>query len=377
MQIPSQKLKVLIVDDMLTYRAILTQVLKEFEWVEITGTASNGQSAIEAMHKKTADLVLIDLEMPVMNGLQAVPLLRQQFPKAQVVLISGTNKNSADLTLQALEAGAMDFIPKPNQSSLSANMEELRQKLRSVTMTCLEKIKCQEQLKNRTLPPTRTSRESGKAIAYTSTRISASTGFDVVAIGVSTGGPNALSELIPALPENLGVPILIVQHMPPLFTASLANMLDKKSALRVKEAEQNELVLPNIVYIAPGGRHMKIGQANSAKKTQILLEDTPPINSCRPAVDVLFQSLPSIYGKSVLSVILTGMGSDGAVGVRQIKEKGGYCLTQSADSCVVYGMPRSVDELGLSDEQIPLSELSTRIQQLIKATKKDRAYVSP
>lgn len=365
MQIPSQKLKVLVVDDMLTYRAILTQVLKEFEWVEVSGTASNGQLAIDAMHKKPADLILIDLEMPVMNGLQAVPLLRQQFPSTQVVLISGTNQSSADLTLQALEAGAMDFISKPNQSSMTANMEELRQKLRAVTLTCLEKQK--HKLSDHTSMP----RKSIEAMRPLST----SRGFDVIAIGVSTGGPNALSEVIPALPINLGLPILIVQHMPPVFTASLANMLDKKSSLHVKEAEHNEIIQSNTVYIAPGGRHMKASQG--VGKINILLDDTPPVNSCRPAVDVLFQSLPVIYGRRVLSIILTGMGSDGLAGVRQIKENGGYCLTQSADSCVVYGMPRSVDEQGLSDEQVPLSDLATRIQQLVKTTKKDTLYANP
>jgi len=375
MQIPNQKLKVLVVDDMLTYRAILTQVLKEFEWVEVSGTATNGQQAIEAMRKKPADLVLIDLEMPVMNGLQAVPLLRTQFPQSQVILISGTNQSSADLTLQALEAGAMDFIPKPNQDSLTANMEELRQKLRAVTLTCLEKHKLSGQA---LAQMTQSASASTPRKSPGSTRISpVPYGFDIVAIGVSTGGPNALSEVIPALPTNLGLPILIVQHMPPLFTASLANMLDKKSALHVKEAENSELILPNTVYIAPGGKHMKASQTLASGKITILLDDTPPVNSCRPAVDVLFQSLPAIYGKRILSIILTGMGSDGMAGVRQIKENGGYCLTQSADSCVVYGMPRSVDEQGLSDEQVPLSDLANRIQQLVKTTKKDALYVNP
>lgn len=365
--ISSKKLKVLIVDDMLTYRTILTRVLSRLEYVEVSGTAANGRLALEEMEKKPADLVLIDLEMPVMNGLETVPELRRRFPDAQVVLISGTTRNSADLTMQALEAGAMDFIPKPAQDSLNANMEELFQKLQSITMTCRES-------KAHTRPralvhPTQPIRQP-EAHAIDKPRAPftkpfTTGGIDVIIIGVSTGGPNALAELIPALPAKLGVPILIVQHMPPIFTASLANTLNKKSTLHVKEAEDQEAILSDTVYIAPGGRHMSISPGSS-KQPVITLTDGAPVNSCRPAVDVLFRSIPAIYGKKVLSLIMTGMGNDGMAGVRELKILGCHSITQSADSCVVYGMPRAVDEHNLSDEQVALSGLANRITELIR-----------
>lgn len=367
MTIPAPKLKILVVDDTLTYRAILTRVLNGFDNVEISGTAADGQQALRAMINKPADLVLIDLEMPVMNGLETTIELRKRFPETHIVLISGTNRSSADITLQALEAGAMDFIAKPCGDSFNTNMEELGQRLYPIILTCLEKRKSKVLSIN---TAAQNLEEIPLPVPLTTPLRAPSTKFDVVAIGVSTGGPNALSEIIPALPGDLGVPVLIIQHMPPIFTASLAGMLDKKSALRVKEAEPTELVLPDTVYIAPGGKHMRIERNFITGKATIVTTDTPPVNSCRPSVDVLFESLPTIYGKRVLSIILTGMGNDGLAGVRQVKAQGGYCLTQSEDSCVVYGMPRSVDEQGLSDERLPLPEIANRIRTLVQATKR-------
>jgi two-component system, chemotaxis family, protein-glutamate methylesterase/glutaminase len=361
-------LKVLVVDDMLTYRAILSRVLSEFENVEISGTAGNGKQALEKMAQTPANLVLMDLEMPIMNGLETVPELRRNYPDAQVVLISGTNRSSADLTVQALQAGAMDFIAKPAQESLTANMEALRQKLSSVLLTCRESRKKKLPLVSKIKLPEKVENSTAVKPAAVIPKLppkNRAHGFDVLAIGVSTGGPNALADLLPKLPGNLGMPVVLVQHMPPLFTASLATMLDQKSALRVKEAEDGEALQPNTVYIAPGGRHLLIQRKGATGQPTAVLTDTDPVNSCRPAVDVLFNSLPAIYGERVLSVILTGMGNDGMVGVRTIKQKGGYNITQTEQSCVVYGMPRAVDEQGLSDEQLDLNGIANRIRQLM------------
>jgi two-component system, chemotaxis family, protein-glutamate methylesterase/glutaminase len=382
------KLKVLVVDDMLTYRTILSRVLGEFPEVEVVGTASNGKIALQQMEKNAADLILMDLEMPVMTGLEALPELRRLYPKSQVVLISGTNRSSADLTLQALQLGAMDFIAKPGEESFAANLDRLREHLSGVISACfatrkdkpvlpisLVRTEPKPDAKSATAtllktegqfqPKTALSADKPAAPQVAAPR-SRKGSFKVLAIGVSTGGPNALAEFLPMLPGNLGVPVVLVQHMPPLFTASLANMLDQKCALRVKEAEDNEALEPNTVYIAPGGRHLSIKHRLGAAPLTVL-SDTPPVNSCRPAVDVLFDSLPGIYGEHILSVILTGMGNDGTNGVRNIKAKGGYSLTQSEQSCVVYGMPRSVDEHGLSDEKVDLKSMALRVQQLLSA----------
>jgi two-component system chemotaxis response regulator CheB len=187
----------------------------------------------------------------------------------------------------------------------------------------------------------------------------------LVAIGVSTGGPQALADVIPRLPATLHVPVLIVQHMPPVFTASLARSLDRQSRLRVHEAVEGEAILPSKVYLAPGGLHMGMRRAGEGGEGWVIgLKDGPPVNSCKPAVDVLFQSIAEEIGGRALAVIMTGMGQDGLQGVEMIKRAGGICLTQTRETCVVYGMPQAVDQAGLSDESVPLSELAERISVL-------------
>jgi two-component system chemotaxis response regulator CheB len=189
----------------------------------------------------------------------------------------------------------------------------------------------------------------------------------VVAIGVSTGGPNALKELLPLLPGNIGVPIVVVIHMPEVFTGYLADSLNRSCALTVKEATAGEALQANTVYIAPGGKHMTLERHNN--NVVVATNLNAPENSCRPAVDVLFRSLPSVYSSGILNIVLTGMGSDGVKGIREIRKHPGHrTLTQSADSCVVYGMPKAVDDVGLSDESLPLSDLATRIIAYTKTT---------
>jgi two-component system chemotaxis response regulator CheB len=193
--------------------------------------------------------------------------------------------------------------------------------------------------------------------------------IDVIGIGVSTGGPNALAELIPRLPEDLPVPVLLVQHMPPLFTASLAEQLANRSALKVREARDGEPILPGTVLIAPGGKHMVVrrrGDVEGASMAIVGLNENPPENSCRPSVDVLYRSKAAQYDGNMLAVIMTGMGSDGCEGVRAMKRRGCHCITQSEATCVVYGMPLAVDEAGLSDEQVPLAQMAQRITTLVR-----------
>jgi len=355
----SSKIKVLVVDDMLTYRTILSRVLREFPDVEVSGSVGNGKLALEQMQKVPADLILMDLEMPVMDGLQTLPELRRLYPRSQVVLISGTNRSSADLTLQALQLGAMDFIPKPSEESFTANIEALKEKIKGVLAACQS---ARKKVVTPLIKPVGSA--IGASPATVARTVPSTHKFDVLAIGVSTGGPNALTEFLPGLPANLGVPVVLVQHMPAYFTASLANMLNHKCALTVKEAEDNEALINNTVYIAPGGRHLSIKKRVAASPLTILT-DTEPVNSCRPAVDVLFNSLPAVYGANILSIVLTGMGSDGMAGVRTIKGKGGYSLTQTEQSCVVYGMPKAVDDQGLSDERVDIKEMANRVKQLL------------
>lgn len=378
--------QVLIVDDMLTYRLILTDIIAQIPGAVLAGTAPDGVQALDRLAEKPVDLVLLDVEMPNMNGLDTLKAIRQRYPHIEVIMVSGANKSSADITIQALEAGALDFISKPDRGDMNSNKLELTQRLRPIIQLSRPAQRMAAPTEKETPGQTQPLQSNQPSSAMAGAPRTPSTPrprraslslpvphqVKAIAIGVSTGGPNALMEVIPKLPGNLGVPILIVQHMPPLFTASLASSLDAKSALRVKEAEHREPIQPNTVYIAPGGRHMVVEQGaahatrSSGNLGRIAITDAPPENSCRPSVDVLFRSLAPLYGRHTLTLMMTGMGSDGAKGTQLLKSAGCYCVTQSKESCVVYGMPRAVDELELSDEQVALHQLAARITQLVQ-----------
>ncbi|MGE0201120.1 MAG: chemotaxis response regulator protein-glutamate methylesterase [Candidatus Melainabacteria bacterium] len=365
-------LKVMIVDDTITYRSILTRIVESIPEADVATTAPNGKLALSKLTQFDIDVVLLDIEMPEMNGLETLKVIQKEYPHIAVIMVSGMNRTSADITMQALEAGAMDFIPKPDSNNQAENTRELHSKLIPVFRHLRNTRSLRENKRPSSAPPA----PSRPVVQQTVPAAPAKPAHvvrphgpipgkvDVIAIGVSTGGPNALQELIPRLPGNLGVPVLLVQHMPPVFTASLASSLDKKSALTVKEGEHGEPVVANTVYIAPGGRHM-VARRKESGDVVIELNDQQPENSCRPAVDVLFRSLPAIYGNQIASVVLTGMGSDGAKGVQTLKEKGCYSIAQSESSCVVYGMPKAVVDMGLSDEVLDLSKIASRLVEIM------------
>lgn len=381
----SDKLRLLVVDDTATYRLILANVINTIPDVILSGTANNGRVALEKLAEMPVDLVLLDIEMPEMDGLEALRAIKERYPKTGVVMISGMNRHSADITIKALEAGALDFISKPDAGDAQSNKDILTKKLTPIIRLMTAKRQretAQHVLQQPSAKPlsavqalsrlaaTPIKREAPAQPVVTAPSAGKPAKIDVIAIGVSTGGPNALMTLIPRLPGDLGVPILLVQHMPAVFTASLASSLNAKSQLLVKEGEAGEIVRPNTVYIAPGGRHMTVRSdrepGSSFSHVQIGLNDNPPENSCRPAVDVLFRSVSATYGRNVLAVVMTGMGTDGTRGVQVLKQSGCYCLTQSESTCVVYGMPRSIDNLGLSDERVDLSEMAGRITAMVK-----------
>nr|WP_320134124.1 chemotaxis response regulator protein-glutamate methylesterase [uncultured Holophaga sp.] len=359
----SKSLNVLVVDDTIVYRKILTDVLEKIEGIQGIATATQGRLALARMEQSPADLVLLDVEMPEMGGLETLEHLRQRWPETDVVMVSGANLSSAEVTVQALEQGAMDFIRKPEGSDPEASRQELRDKLRPL----IRHISTRKNMRSSTAPPPSPPLPAAQAIPQRSAPARGQ--MEVVGIGVSTGGPNALAEVIPLLPADFPLPILIVQHMPPNFTASLAEHLDKRSRLRVVEATEGEPILPGRVYIAPGGRHMVVRRhapAPGSFQRIIGLNEAPPENSCRPSVDVLFRSMAAQFDSPVLAVIMTGMGNDGCEGVRTLKRRGCHCLTQSEETCVVYGMPLAVDEAGLSDEQVPLRSIAARLERLAR-----------
>ena len=358
-------LRALVVDDTAIYRRILSESLEATGEVGYLATAPLGSLALERIERNPVDLVLLDLEMPEMDGIEVLVQIRQRWPDISVVMVSGSTTRAAEATVTALEAGALDFVRKPQGASAEASRAELLARLRPLLVhvrtrrhlrgTLSAEVRLPSQPQPAPAPP---------RFAPPPSRIA------VVGIGVSTGGPNALGEVIPRLPADLGVPVLVVQHMPPLFTASLAEHLAKRSALPVREARDGEVILPGEVLIAPGGRHMVVrsrpAQAEIAAARIVGLNDQPPENSCRPSVDVLFRSMAAQYGGQLLAVVMTGMGSDGCEGIRAMKRQGCHCLTQTEATCVVYGMPASVDEAGLSDERVPLDRIAGRIAALVK-----------
>ncbi len=370
------ELRILVVDDTVVYRRILSEVVGSIPGAVLAGTAPNGKLALEKMARSQADLVLLDVEMPVLGGLETLEALRRDYPDTGVIMVSGTNRNAADTTMKALAMGALDFVPKPAGADPQASQNELLGQLRPLMQVFITKRNLGQagRQKGARAPVARAAapprpREKATAAAPRSRDAPRPKRIDVLAIGVSTGGPNALNEVIPKLPSDLGVPVLLVQHMPPLFTKSLADGLAKKAALPVREASDGEAITPGTVFIAPGGQHMvarrKTGEG-SAHSHCVGLNENPPENSCRPSVDVLFRSIAANYGGNTLAVIMTGMGSDGREGVKALKRRGCYCLSQSEETCVVYGMPLAVDEAGLSDERIPLDKLASRITDLVR-----------
>ena len=351
-----RKARILITDDMVTYRIIISSILRTFEDVEIVGTAKNGAEALKKIPECGPDIITLDVEMPVMDGLTALKKIKEAHPDVEVIMVSSASRKNADITVRALETGAFDFIVKPEAASAEEARRELAEALRKHITAITEGKRLSKaapsvvttRMKPKAAPPLAPARPPEKV--------------DLIAIGVSTGGPKALGTILPELSENLP-PILIVQHMPPLFTKSLADNLNKHSPLLVKEAEEGEPLRPGSAYIAPGGRHMILRKGGASFK--IALSDAPPENSCRPSVDVLFRSIASQFPtERVLALVLTGMGSDGFKGVQSLKRKGVYCIAQDEASCVVYGMPKFIVDHGLADEVLPLDAIARRIKEL-------------
>jgi len=374
-------IKTLIVDDSVLYRKILSDAVGRIEQIECVGTASSGGLAIKKLQILEVDLVLLDVNMPEMSGLETLIQIKKQYSHINVILISGSHNRENSEIAQGLQSGAIDFIPKPNADSPSENLRILTETLARSIKPLSKGIPTNSVLK--VSQPKVVVTQSPKPIHQGQSTLLPQVDlgniapiphfFSILAVGVSTGGPEALNKFIPAFPKNFPLPVVLVQHMPPGFTKSLARSLSQKSEIEVCEASEGDILVPGRVYIAPGGHHMTLqplsaistknmpGQSLSAK---IHLNDDPPENSCRPAVDVLFRSVAEVCGdKGILSVILTGMGSDGALGVLKLKKKGCYSITQSEETCVVYGMPRAVDEMGLSDKSLPLLQIVPHILQ--------------
>jgi two-component system, chemotaxis family, protein-glutamate methylesterase/glutaminase len=347
-------LKALVVEDIFKNGKYLGKIANTIHEISVEGILSDPHIALSFLAQTPVDLILLYSEETNLEELEVLSKIHQRYPDIGVIVLNGNREKQGTSPKNAAEYGILGYVSRSTSCSEEEHeMAEVRYRLVTII----------DDFRN-----TRIARIPQKAEISTGNGYPTSLSrFDIIVIGVSTGGPHALSEVIPKLPGDLGIPILIVQHMPSDFTGSFARNLDLKSGLSVKEAEDKELLEANTVYIAPGGRHMTVNrESGSNNQVRILLTNDPPENSCRPSADVLFRSVSATYGKNILVVMMTGMGRDGALGVQTIKTNGGYCLSQSERSCVVYGMPKAVDELQLSDEQIDLEDFPQRIVSLVK-----------
>lgn len=367
---PRKPLRVLVVDDTIFYRKIVSDVIAEIPGVDVVGSAHNGKAALSKIRSLKPDLLTLDIEMPEMTGLEVLQHLRKQSSKVGAIMLSTLTQEGGAMTMRALELGAFDFIPKPQSGTMASNKKVIKETLGPMITAFARSVR-----RLPTRPAGRPAAPKGplpkRPSAAAAPRTASLTGgrrnrSEIIAIGISTGGPNALANMLPHLPGDIGVPVVIVQHMPPVFTQSLASSLDKKCALSVREASNGEALKPNTVYIAPGGKQMKI-VAGADGRTRILrITNDPPENSCKPSVDYLFRSVADHYVGRATGVIMTGMGSDGTKGLRQMKRNGAVVIAQDQPSCVVYGMPKEPTETGIVDVVAPLARIADEIGKTLK-----------
>lgn len=375
--ISSKNLRVLVVDDTIVYRKAVSDIIAEIPGVELAGVAHNGKIALAKIQSLKPDILTLDIEMPEMNGIEVLAELQKNHPGIGAVMLSTLTAEGSEMTLRALELGAFDFILKPQSKNQTEGKKEIKAALEPI-LKAFAKSKNASFLISRKglIPSPLQAKKTPTGQPSLPTRVFKPLGqkpaamrrgkSEIVAIGISTGGPNALNQMLPKLPGDLGVPVLIVQHMPPVFTKSLATSLDKKCALTVKEAVNGENILPNVVYIAPGGKQMKLVAGTDGQHRRIKITDDPPENSCRPSVDYLFRSVADYYVGRATAVIMTGMGSDGTLGLGLLKEKSAYIIGQDEGSCIVYGMPKAPAELGYLDIIVPLNRIADEIVSSVK-----------
>ncbi|MFN4200109.1 MAG: chemotaxis response regulator protein-glutamate methylesterase [Fervidobacterium gondwanense] len=342
-----EKIKVMIVDDSPFMRMILKDIIDKEPDMELVAAAKDGMEAVELALKHRPDVITMDVEMPKLNGIEALKEIIKRAP-SRIIMVSSLTEEGAEITLLALELGAVDFVTKPS-GSVSMNFRkmgpELVQKIRDAMKISLNQVVLRR-----------------KPLA--GLKVKAMVSGKIVVIGSSTGGPRSLDLVIPALPKEFPAPILLVQHMPPGFTKSLAQRLDRISALTVKEAEDGDVLKPGWVYVAPGDIHMGI-KYQDRKGIIYLDKKTEKINNVRPAVDYTLDKVAEIYKENTVAVILTGMGKDGTKGAFKVKFFKGTVIAESQETCVVYGMPKSVVEEGYADFVLPADKIPEKLVEII------------
>jgi two-component system chemotaxis response regulator CheB len=354
---PGERIRVMVVDDSVVIRRLVTLALEQDPILQVVGTASNGSIGLQRITQYNPDVITLDIEMPDMDGLEMLRRVRRDFPHLRVIMFSTLTERGAAKTLEALTLGADDYVAKvSNEGSLDLSMSRLREEM-------IPKIKQFYHLP-------RLGRTPAPMISGALPHVFQKTQLiprikerpKVLLIGVSTGGPTALGAILPELPAGFELPVLVVQHMPPLFTRLLAERLNSTCQLPVKEANQRCAVEPGTILVAPGDYHMMV--ESYAGEVRVVLDQSPRQNSCRPAVDALFGSAAELYGSSALAVILTGMGQDGLRGAEILRARAAIILAQDEASSVVWGMPGAIVNAGLADKVLPLDEVVPEILRL-------------
>jgi len=374
-------LRILAADDSAVMRGVMGKLfrthaedrLSELPRMELCGVAQDGVDCLEAVKRLMPDVLVLDLEMPRLNGLEVLRRLQVENPALPVIMCSAHTERGARSTLEALACGAADYVTKPAEQRdfASAMLSLSQQLLPRIAALAKGAIRKEKNAVARS--------GSGSALKVLSSAVPTKTSspIEVVVIGLSTGGPSALEQLLPRLPADFPVPVLIVQHMPKLFTGALAERLDKSCALRVKEAYENAMIRPGTIWLAPGDAHMEVGPGNgltdrhdgslAGRSSRVRLHQREPLNHCRPAVDYLFFSAARMYGASALALVMTGMGADGLDGARAVHEGGGVVLAQDEASSAVWGMPGKVTEAGIASATLPLVEIASALKQRVNA----------
>ncbi|HUB30881.1 MAG TPA: chemotaxis response regulator protein-glutamate methylesterase [Terracidiphilus sp.] len=366
---PERRKRILTVDDSAVMRSLLRSVLEPA--FEVVGNAADGESALAAVEALRPDLVVLDVEMPVMDGLATLRKLRSLGHRLPVIMCSSLTRRGARVTIEALASGASDYVAKPESQSgpaaaRRALASELLPKIRALTVPA-QPVSSRAL---RSLPP-------AAEMVAPATAESISSAPSVVVVGVSTGGPAALDLLLPSFPRDFPLPILVVQHMPELFTRLLAERLSPRCLIPVKEAFEGAPVRPGCIAIARGNWHLETRSAGGAGQPPVLhLTQNPPENHCRPAVDVLFRSAAAVYGAGVLAVVLTGMGSDGLDGAQLIRAQGGTVLAQDQATSVIWGMPGAVVRAGLAQRVLPIQGIVPEILRLVSRARVEHKPMS-
>jgi two-component system, chemotaxis family, protein-glutamate methylesterase/glutaminase len=345
--------RVMVVDDSTVVRGLIGRIIDATPGMQVVASAPNGRLALDTMRHREVDVVLLDVEMPEMDGVTALPLILRQHPGVRVLMTSSLTRGGAEITMRCLALGAADYIAKPSAGSALNSMNEMAPELVRKVRALARSAGCPA-----VAPP------PGEPQPAPPPLLASAHGEEVriLAVAASTGGPNALVQLLRGIPADMSLPVLITQHMPPVFTAALADRLTRESGLPCREARHGEAVLPGQVYLAPGDHHMTV--VSQERQPYIRLDQTPPINFCRPAADPMFTSVAALYGRAALAVVLTGMGEDGMRGCRDVVARGGCVVAQDQATSVVWGMPGAVAGAGLASAVLPLERIAPHIAML-------------